>query len=180
MSNSIYTNKDMFKSARKSFFLIGGLLILLGGVGIFLPNALSMTIEIFLGWLMLSGGFLWAWYTYQWHRSLFNNWLKPMILIAGGILLLVFPVTGIAAITLMISFYLIIDAFGSFALALQRRPLSGWFWMVLNGIISFALALILLWGWPVTSPIYLGIIVGISLLFDGLTLFILGLVMKIE
>ncbi len=180
MFNLIYSSSDMFKSARKSFFIIGSLLIFLGGAGILLPNALSMTIEMFLGWLMLSGGFLWAWYTYQWRRTLVNNWLKPMILIAGGMLLLVFPVTGIAAITLMISFYLIIDAFGSFALALQHRPLSGWFWMVLNGLLSLALALILLWGWPVTSPIYLGIIVGISLFFDGLTLFILGLVMKIE
>ncbi len=180
MSIIIDSNEDLLKSTRKSFLIIGGFLILLGGIGIFLPYVLSMTIEIFLGWLMLTGGILWAWNSYQWHKNSVNNWIKPLILIAGAILLLVYPVTGIAAITLMISFYLIIDAFGSFALALQRRPMSGWLWFGFNGIVSFALALLLLWGWPITSTIYLGIIVGISLLFDGLTLFILGLKLKAE
>ncbi len=179
MADLLNSNIDLLKSTRKSFFTIGGLLIVLGGVGIFLPNLLSMAIEIFLGWLMLSGGILWAWYTYQWHRG-FNNWLKPLILIAGGLLLLVYPVTGIAAITLMIAFYLFIDAFGSFALALQRRPMSGWFWLIINAMISLLLAILLLTGWPVTSPVYLGIIVGISLLFDGLTLIMLGLAIKYD
>ena len=180
MSSLLNNDSNIIKSTQKSFLLIGGLLFLLGGVGIFLPYAVSITIEILLGWLMLTGGLLWAWNTYSWHKSTFNSWLKPLILLAGGILLLVFPVSGIAAITLMISFYLVTDAFGSFALALDRRPLPGWVWMILNAIISFALALLLLWGWPMTSPVYLGIIVSISLLFDGLTLFMLGLAMKVE
>ncbi len=180
MSNLINSDINTLKSSRKYFFIIGGLLILLGIVGIFLPYALSITIEIFLGWLMLTGGILWAWNTYKWHRTTFNSWLKPLILLAGGILLLVFPVSGVASITLMISFYLITDAFGSFTLAFERRPLSGWVWMILNGIMSFALALLLLWGWPMTSPVYLGIIVGISLLFDGLALFMLAMAMKTE
>jgi len=46
----------------------------------------------------------------------------------------------IAAITLLISFYLLTDAFGSFGLTFERCPLPGWRWMILNGVLSLALA----------------------------------------
>lgn len=178
MMNTISTDQNTMKPLHTPLLIAGVLLTLLGVVGIFLPGALSLAIEVFLGWLMITGGILWAYYTYQWHNASFTSWLKPLILIAAGILLLVYPVSGIAAITLLISFYLITDAFGSFALALELRPSSGWLWMLFNGLLSLALAVIILVGWPASSPVYLGIIVGISLLFDGVSLFMLGLAIK--
>ena len=176
--NTKSTDQNTMKPVRSPLLIAGGLLTLLGTAGIFLPGALSLTIEIFLGWLMIAGGILWGYYNYRWHGTTFISWLKPLILFAGGVLLLVYPVSGIAAITLLVSFYLITDAFGSFALAFEFRPLSGWIWMILNGVLSLALAILILVGWPATSPIYLGIIVGISLLFDGVSLFMLGLAIK--
>ena len=178
MMNTVTPNQDPMQSVRMPLLIAGVLLMILGVAGIFLPGVLSLAIEIFLGWLMIAGGVMWAYFTYQWHGASFNSWLKPLILVAGGILLLVYPVSGIAAITLLISFYLIIGAFGNFALAFERRPLTGWIWMLFNGVLSLLLAVLILMGWPTTSPIYLGIIVGISLLFDGLLLFMLGVAMK--
>lgn len=180
MMNKVTTNQDLVKSMGTSVWVTGLLLALLGGAGIFFPGALSLTIEVFLAWLMIMGSILWGYYVYQWHRTALISWLKPLVLLIGGILLLVYPVTGVAAITLLISFYLFTDAFGSFALAFERRPLSGWFWMILNGVVSLVLAVLILVGWPSTSPIYLGIIVGISLLFDGISLFMLGFAMNKE
>jgi len=168
------------KPLRTPLLIAGILLAIVGAAGIFLPGVLSLAIEIFLGWLMIVGGILWGYYNYRWHGSTFISWLKPLILFAGGILLLVYPVSGIAAITLLVSFYLIIDAFGSFGMAFEFRPQPGWIWMILNGVLSLALAILILMGWPATSPIYLGIIVGISLLFDGVSLFMLGIAMKKE
>ena len=176
--STVTTDQDPIKSVRTPLLIAGVLLALVGAIGIFLPGVLSLAIEIFLGWLMIAGGILWAYYTYHVRSSSFISWLKPVILLVGGILLLVYPVSGIAAITLLVSFYLLTDAFGSFGLAFERRPLHGWFWMILNGVLSLVLAVLILVGWPVTSPIYLGIIVGISLLFDGVSLFMFGVAMK--
>jgi len=178
--NPVTTNHNLIKPARASLLTAGVLLALIGAVGIFLPGMLSFTIEIFLGWLMITGGIFWGYYTYKLYSPSFISWLKPLILLAGGVLLLVYPVSGIAAITLMVSFYLITDAFGSFALAFEHRPLQGWFWMILNGVLSLVLAVLILIGWPLSSPFYLGIIVGISLLFDGISLLMLGFAMKKE
>ncbi len=166
------------KSSNKAVWVIGLLLAILGVVGIFLPGRLSFAIELFLGWLMIVGGVFWGYYIYQSHASSFIAWLKPLILVIGGGLLLFYPISGIAMIVLLLSFYLFTDAFGSFGLAYEHHPRPGWIWMVVNGIFSLVLAVLVLIGWPLTSPFYLGIVVGISLLFDGLSIFMLGLSMK--
>jgi len=166
------------KSIGTTLWVLGLLLAVLGAAGIVLPGAMSFAIELFFGWLMITGGVLWGYYTYQFHAASLIDWVKPLILIVGGALLLIYPSSGVAAIALLVSFYLFIDAFGSFGMAYERHPFVGWGWLVANGVLSLGLALLILVGWPATSPIYLGIYVGISLLFDGLSLFMLGMAMK--
>ncbi len=171
---STNTEIDPTKKMQSSIKITGILLVILGIAGILLPQALSLAIEVFFGSLMIIAGVLLAYHNYQNVFSSFVNWLKPLILIVGGVLLLVFPSSGIAAIMLVLSFYFFTDAFASFGLSQQRYPHSGWMWMTFNGILSALLAILILIGWPQSSLIYLGIFVGISLLFDGIALFMLG------
>ena len=178
MMKAINAKLEITKLMGTSAWVSGLLLAILGVVGIFFPGELSITIEVFLGWLMIVGSIFWSYHVFQWHRSSFISWLKPLALFVGGFLLLIYPVSGIAAITLLVSFYLFTDAFGSFGMAFEHRSGSGRFWMILNGILSLALAILILIGWPLSSPVYLGIIVGISLLFDGMSLFMFGIAVK--
>jgi uncharacterized membrane protein HdeD (DUF308 family) len=47
------------------FSLVAGVvLFLLGSVGIALPVFMSMTVSIFIGWLMLMTGLSWIFYTF--------------------------------------------------------------------------------------------------------------------
>ena len=39
--------------------------------------------------------------------------------------------------------------------------------MAVNGFASLALAILLLLGWPKTTPVIMGLFIGISLIFDG-------------
>jgi len=155
-------------------FVTGILLIILGTVAIFLPGLMSLGVAIFAGWLLLIGGVFWAIHTYQYDAKSFMNWLKPALLVGVGLLMLVYPISGVAAVGMMLSIYLFLDAFGSFALAHLIRPVKGWGWMVFNGVISFLLATLFLIGWPATSMWLVGLYVGISLLFDGWALLALG------
>lgn len=174
MNNTI-PEPGLTKSVGTSTCVAGILLMIVGAAGVFLPSLLSLTVEIFLGWLMVIAGVLFGYYGYQSRSRTLIDWLKPLILIIAGVLLLVYPTSGIAALSLMLSFYLFVDAFAGFGLAYERHPLAGWGWMTVNGVLSFILAVLLLVGWPATSPIYLGIYVGVSLFFDGLALLMLGL-----
>ena len=98
-----------------------------------------------------------------------------MLLILTGGIMIYSPQAGVAAIGLFLALYLMLDAFGSFALAHAIHPARGWGWMAFNGVVSLLLALLFLVGWPVTSLWLVGLYIGISLFFDGTVLVALGL-----
>ncbi len=150
--------------------VVGILLIILGIGGFFLPELMSLGVEIFFAWLLIIGGLLWAFHTFQYNAKSVMDWIKPVLLLIPGGLMLVYPLTGVAAIGLLLAVYLLLDAFGSFLLAQTIYPASGWGWMVFNGIMSLVLALLFLTGWPATSLWLVGIYISISLFFDGATL----------
>ena len=102
------------------------------------------------------------------------NWFKPALLLVTGGIVLLYPISGIAVLSLLLAFYLILDAIASFTLARTMQPAKGWGWMAFNGFTSALLALLFLIGWPVSTLWLVGIFVGISLLFDGLTLVNIG------
>jgi len=178
MNTIIHTPDNFADSMRKPLMFIGTLMALLGAFGLIFPNVLSVAIELYLGWIMITGGLLWLYYAFKLHVHSVGGWIKPIILLVAGGLWLANPSIGIAALTLLITFYLFTDAFGSFAMAFERRPISGWVWLLFNGVISLILGIMILSGWPATSAFFLGIFVGISLLFDGLTVLMLGSTLK--
>jgi uncharacterized membrane protein HdeD (DUF308 family) len=152
----------------------GILLIVLGMAGIILPGVMSLGTAILVAWLLLTGGALWAVHTYKHNPTHVMDWLKPFLLFITGGLMLVYPASGVAAVGLLLAIYLLLDAYGSFALAQTVHPAKGWGWMMFNGVLSFLMALLFLIGWPSTSLWLVGLYVGISLLFDGLALVVIG------
>jgi uncharacterized membrane protein HdeD (DUF308 family) len=134
---------------------------------------LAITTSDLVSLLFIVGGGVWAWHTWQ-HGGGFMSWLKPMLLLVSGVLMAANPLAGVAALALLLSFYLLMDAFGSFALASALRPAPGWLWMVVNGVMDLVLAFLFTISWPASSMLLVGIFVGISLLFDGAALIAIG------
>jgi uncharacterized membrane protein HdeD (DUF308 family) len=95
-----------------------------------------------------------------------------------GVLLVIFPEVGIATLTLLLAFYFMLDAVMNFALAKQIYPFDGWGWMVFNGFLTFILAVLALWDFPQNSAIFLGVIVGVSLILDGIVFARIGWALK--
>ena len=147
--------------------IVGVVLCLLGIAGIALPVFMSITVLIFIGWLMLMAGLSWSYYTFNYSYKHVLDWIKPILLVVAGVLILIDPLAGVVALSLLLSIYLLLDASGSFLMAYSMRPHYGWGWMIVNGIASLALAILLVLGWPQTTPIIMGLFIGISLLFDG-------------
>jgi uncharacterized membrane protein HdeD (DUF308 family) len=152
---------------------VGILLALLGAVGIALPPLLTITTVELVSLMLLIGSGAWLWHTWQ-HRGDVMSWLKPLVLGVAGILMALSPVAGAAALALLLIFYLLVDAFGSFALAQDLRPGQGWVWMVVNGVVDLLLVALFTFTWPASSLLLVGIFVGISLLFDGAALIAIG------
>lgn len=173
--NHLIVEPDMFKTLRKHSIIAGIILLIIGVVGIFLPALMALTISMFIGWLLLFGGIIAGYHVFNSYKKRGLAWLKPFILIATGILLLLYPFSGIAAIGLLLAVYFLIDAFAGFSFAFELRPIGGWGWMFFNGLISLTLAIIFLIGWPLNSLWLVGLVIGISLFMDGITLLVIGI-----
>lgn len=175
----VYTLQVMMdKQSRKTVMTVSIILLLLGVVGIVLPQFMSMAIAWFIGWLLLAAGIILLFITWYGFRERWIVWLKPFVLIVIGLLILFNPIAGAAALGLMLGIYFLLDGFAGVAFAWELRPSPGWGWLMLNGLMSLALAAIFILGWPFTTAWLVGLLVGISLFIDGLTLLMLGLAAK--
>lgn len=154
--------------------IVGFLLIILGSVGMVLPGLMSLETSIFIASLFLVGGIFWLSHSFKYSLRNWGDWLKPVLLLVTGGFMLFYPLSGIAAVGLLLAVYLLLDAFGSFSLASSLRPARGWGWMMFNGIMSLLLAMLFLIGWPATSMFLVGLYVAISLFFDGVVLVYIG------
>ncbi len=154
--------------------IVGFLLILLGSVGMILPGLMSLETNVFIATLLLIGAGFWLSHVFKYSLKNWSDWLKPVLLLVTGGFMLFYPMSGIAAVGLLLALYLLLDAFGSFSLASTLRPESGWAWMMFNGVVSLLLAIMFLVGWPATSMFLVGLYVAISLFFDGIVLVYIG------
>ncbi len=152
----------------------GILLVLLGGTGIILPELMSLEASLLIASLFVVGGLFWMIHSFKTKSHAWSEWLKPVLLLISGGLMLFYPMTGIATIGLLLAFYLLVDAYGSFMMAYMMRGEKGWGWMVFNGIISLLLAILFIIGWPATSLWLVGLYISISLLFDGWALLVIA------
>jgi uncharacterized membrane protein HdeD (DUF308 family) len=152
----------------------GWVLLILGLAGILLPKLVSITLSVLIGWLLLLAGGISAYLVYYSYRRSGLAWLKPFVLFAVGFIVIFNPTLAIAALGLLLAVYFLLDGFAGVSFAMEWRPLSGWGWMLANGILSFLLAGILLIGWPFSSLWVVGLLIGIRLFLDGLALLMLS------
>ncbi|ADV45938.1 HdeD family acid-resistance protein [Nitratifractor salsuginis] len=162
--------------------IYGVIFIILGLVGVFYPEIMSMTTAIFFGWLLLFSGFLVGIQTWQLNKKDWLGWLKFLLFTVTGALLIVNPLPGVIALGIIFSAYFFVDAFTNFMLAMKLRPAANWWIALLNSILSLALGIIFFTAIP--NPIktlwLVGLLVGISLFFDGVMLLGLSSAAKSE
>jgi len=163
------------RRSRKTLMVTSIVLIVIGLFGIALPQFLSMAIALFAGWLLLFAGSIALFITWHGFRERWVAWLKPFVLIAIGLLILLHPLAGTAALGLVLAIYFLFDGFAGVGSAWEMRPQTGWGWLMFNGITSLLLALVLIVGWPFSSAWLIGLFIGISLLVDGLSLLMICL-----
>ncbi len=167
-------NGSLLEKFSKYSKIYGVLFLLLGIAGIVYPVAMSLATALFYGWILIFSGFLIGMHTWQTNKKDWLGWLKSVIGLIVGVLIILNPVTGIAVLGLLFAAYFLMDAFASVSLAFELRPTKGWWVSLLNGIITAAIGIYFILGWPFSSIVLVGLLVGISLFFDGILLLVLG------
>jgi len=158
----------------RAFLIEGIILVILGLAAIALPPIAGLAVTVVLGWLFLIGGVVGLIATFN-EKNAPGFWWSlfsaAIAVLAGGVLL-ANPLHGVATITYVLIAFFIIDGVLIIVMALEhRRELSGrWQWMMLGGVMDLVLAAIIIEGLPGTLTWALGLLVGIDLLWGGMSL----------
>jgi uncharacterized membrane protein HdeD (DUF308 family) len=166
--------------AHWKFFLIEGIvLLILGAIAVGVPPVATVAVELFVGWLILLSGVLGLVMTFQTRGSPGFGWslLSAVLGIVVGIVLVMWPLSGVLTLTVMLTVFLTLEGVASimYALAHRRESSSRWELMLVSGIVDLILAGLILAGLPGTAAWAIGLIVGINLLFGGVALVAMAL-----
>jgi uncharacterized membrane protein HdeD (DUF308 family) len=152
-------------------------MIVAGVMAIIVPPASGIAVTILVGWLMIFNGA--AHIAYGWHARSGGGLLWGILLgilygFTGGYIL-VNPAAGLASLTLVLAAYLLLEAILEVLLSFQLRPLSGSGWLLFDGIITLILAIMIWRSWPASTLWVIGTLVGISMVFSGVTRLMISL-----
>jgi len=148
---------------------LGIALIILGLIALSMSFAATIAAVRALGILLLIGGAFEIGNSFQKgrHSDFWMHLFAGVLDIVCGALLLAFPGVGALGITLVLAiFFLVGGPVRIFSSIMLDVPHKGW--AVFSGIIDFLLGVVLLVSWPVSSFWFLGMAVGIALLFRGI------------
>jgi uncharacterized membrane protein HdeD (DUF308 family) len=180
-TNEPTSGADFAAAVRKSisdhwrlFLAEGVVLVLLGFAAIIIPPLAGLATTIIIGWLFLIGGAVGLVATAGAHQAPGFGWsmLSAAVAVLAGGILLWNPWQGLATLTFVLIAFFIVDGIAIIILALQhRRELTGrWEWMMVGGVLDLVLAGIIISGLPGTLAWALGLLVGIDLVWGGVSL----------
>jgi len=154
----------------------GVLLIVTGLVAIMQPAVAALAFELLLGWLLIFAGVVEIIYAVQERGKDGQRFkvLSAILTLLLGIFLLVRPGIGIATVALLIGALLFAHGIASVMLALKVRPRQGWGWVLFDGVLSIVIALLIATGWPQSSIGFIGVLIGIVLMYGGVWRIMLG------
>jgi uncharacterized membrane protein HdeD (DUF308 family) len=148
----------------------GILLVVLGIAAIFLPFFSTVVIETWIGLILASAGVSGIVYAIQTRTEDGFIWklLLGGLYIATGILLFVYPLTGVLTLTLLLGSFLLTEGVFETILAFKLKPQPNWGWVLANGLLTIAFGAIVWFQWPSDSAWLIGTVVGASVLSTGI------------
>ena len=161
------------------FLVEGIILVILGLAAVLIPPIATLAVEILVGWLFLISGIVGLITTLRMREAPGFWWsvVSAVLGIAAGIVLLLWPLSGVLSVTLVLIVFFVIEGVASIMFALEhKRERSGrWGWMLASGIIDLIFAAIIVAGLPETAAWAIGLLVGINMLFGGSALIAMAL-----
>jgi uncharacterized membrane protein HdeD (DUF308 family) len=149
-----------------------GIVQVVGGLfALAIPLAASLAAAIVFGVVLLVTGvaqLIHAFSVRGW-KGRVRHALGGVLYTAAGLIVLAFPITGVLTLSIILGVLLVADGVVRYALAYRLRPREGWGWFVTAGIASLIVGSLLLLGWPLAGLWAIGILMGVNLLFSGLT-----------
>jgi uncharacterized membrane protein HdeD (DUF308 family) len=157
----------------KLFLAQGIVMMVLGFLAIAVPALATLAIEIFIGWLFFIAGIFRAVSVWRSRQAPGFAWslLTAVLATVLGLVLILQPLAGVLTLTMVLVAFFIVEGIASIVGAIEHRQhLRSWGWVLFSGIVDLLLAYLIWQGWPSSASWAIGLLVGINMLFLGLSL----------
>ena len=164
------------REVSKSTTALGILTVFLGMVALMAPLFSGLAIATLIGLVLVVGGI--AGIIYAFGSSSFKEgiwkFLFGGITLLFGIIMCVYPVAGLSALTIILTIFFVLEGITKIVLAFKFKPIEGWGWILFSGIIALLFAALIFIQWPFSGMWAVGITVGVWLLMYGLSMVSFG------
>ena len=156
------------------------LLILAGLTAILVPPLSGLAVTLIFAWSMIFSGITHFVFAFKTHTTGGVLWelLVGAVYLVTGVYLLLHPLDALIALTLILAIYLFFEGIVETVLSFQLRPRHGANWLLVDGIVTFILAIMIWRSWPASTVWVIGTLVGISMIFSGFSRLMLSLAAK--
>jgi uncharacterized membrane protein HdeD (DUF308 family) len=151
--------------------LWGALLIICGTLAIGSPLLAAVAVNAVIAWLLVFAGVVHIVIAFHAHSagSLLWKVLVGIAYLCFGAYLIMHPVLGVASLTLVLATLFLIEGVLNVVLYFRMRHVQGSSWMLIDGIITLLLGGMIYLQWPSSSAWAIGTLVGVSMVFSGIT-----------
>jgi uncharacterized membrane protein HdeD (DUF308 family) len=163
---------DSASMGGKGNMIWGILMLICGFLAITLPLASGIGVAIVIGWLLLISG---VWHLLFGFRSgsglggFLWQLLLAIVYVAAGLMLTLYPLAGLAWLTLVLATFLLIEAALEFVLYFNIRHRVNASWVLVDALITLLLGILIWARWPFSSVWAIGTLIGVSLIFSGIS-----------
>lgn len=164
------------KGASRLGMILGILTMLFGLFAMGSPLYSGLAVAMMVGIALLAAGLSMTIFAFR-APSLARGVLKFLfgaLTLLVGLAVIGQPGIALVKLTALLGAYFVADGIMTMIIAWNVKPQPGWGWMTFNGAVTLMLAYFILSGWPETAFWVVGMLVGIRLLFAGLTMLTLG------
>lgn len=153
------------------------LMIAAGILAIVIPPAAGIAVLFAVAWLLMFSGAVHL--VFAWHMRVTGGFIWELLLgilyVGVGAYALAHPIAGLASLTLILAIYLFAEAVLEMVLSFRLRPMPGSNWLLFDSIVTLILAILIWRTWPSSTEWVIGTLVGISMLFSGVSRLALSL-----
>jgi uncharacterized membrane protein HdeD (DUF308 family) len=163
------SDSDAVKKARRWMIATGILGILGGSAAIIVPPLATLTMTLFIGWLLMYAGVVMAIESWT-QRAAGRTWeraLQAVLALLVGLYMVLFPGDGALTLTLLLVIWFVASGGLQLVAARWMRGLPGAGWMLFGGALSVVLAALIALDLPSSAAWAIGLLVGVNLVFWG-------------
>lgn len=157
--------------------LWGIVMFLCGMLATIMPLATSIGFVIILAWLIIFAGIAHLIYAFQGPGIGGILWQALVAVVYGiaGVYMLMNPLLGVLSLTLVLAVFLLFEGVLELLFYFRIRRIRNAGWVLVDGIVTLILGVLIWMQWPSSSAWLIGTLIGISLIFSGISRFMLSL-----